>query len=416
MKNDETRRLQALCALGILDTPAEERFDRITRLAASLFNVPIALISLIDRDRQWFKSRFGMPLAQTGRHLSFCTHVVERRNLLVIPDTHADVRFAASPLVVGAPYIRFYAGQPVRSPEGEVIGTLCLIDTRPRDPGAMDFSLLADLACMAEEEIGKPVAMVRSSFRSGADDTASRRLSLHIEQTPLAAIEWDGEVRVSLWSARARELFGWSAVDVIGRHPGQWRFVHESDAGKVEAAVGRLLNRSQSSNVCHNRNYRKDGSVIECAWHNSAIFDASGKMVSLLSLVQELSGSPQAPRNAGSSPAPLTAAMEQADIGLGHLGLDGRWRWASRRLCDILGYGAEELAECGLADIDHPQAPHRDDPVRRLLTGPEDNLTLERRCRRGNGDDIRVRQTLSLQRGNDGAPAYIVCTMESLCA
>ncbi|HAV63057.1 MAG TPA: GGDEF domain-containing protein, partial [Verrucomicrobiales bacterium] len=119
---NEPERLAALRALGILDTPKEERFDRLCRLAARVFDVPIAIVSLVDSNRQWFKSCIGLEATQTGRDVSFCGHAILERETLVIPDARKDARFHDNPLVTGAPHIRFYAGRIVRGPGRHNLG------------------------------------------------------------------------------------------------------------------------------------------------------------------------------------------------------------------------------------------------------------------------------------------------------
>ncbi|SAK65390.1 diguanylate cyclase [Caballeronia hypogeia] len=150
---NEPARLATLRTLRILDTPAEERFDRLTRLARRLFDVPIALVSLIDENRQWFKSCAGLGVQETTRDISFCGHAIMHEDVFMIPDARADVRFHDNPLVTGDPGIRFYAGQPLTVPNGTKLGTLCLIDTRPRELDAEQRGLLRDLAHIAEQEI-----------------------------------------------------------------------------------------------------------------------------------------------------------------------------------------------------------------------------------------------------------------------
>ena len=150
---DEPARLDALRRLEILDTPPEERFDRITRVAARLFNVPIAAISLIDQDRQWFKSRHGLEAAETPRAVSFCGHTILQEDVLHVADATQDPRFAGNPLVTGEPHIRFYAGMPLRSPDGKALGTLCLIDTKAREFSNSDRRVLDDLAAWAAQAL-----------------------------------------------------------------------------------------------------------------------------------------------------------------------------------------------------------------------------------------------------------------------
>lgn len=151
---DESARLAALRDLLILDTPPEERFDRIVQFAAREFDVPTALLSLVDENRQWFKSRVGMDACETSRDVSFCGHALGLEDLLLIEDASADPRFADNPLVTGANGIRFYAGAPLRlGPGVSAVGTLCLIDTRPRTLDNVEQAILRALRDVVVEEL-----------------------------------------------------------------------------------------------------------------------------------------------------------------------------------------------------------------------------------------------------------------------
>lgn len=150
--NDDER-LQVLHSLNILDTPADERFDRITRLAARLFKVPIALFSLVDTHRQWFKSAIGLSATETSRDISFCSHAIEQDDIMVVPDAILDPMFSNNPLVLQDPNIRFYAGCPVHANTGSRLGTLCLIDNTPRDFSDHEKVVLRHLAQMIENEL-----------------------------------------------------------------------------------------------------------------------------------------------------------------------------------------------------------------------------------------------------------------------
>ena len=156
---DEQERLAALQELRILDTPAEERFDRITRVARDLFQVPIALVSLVDAERQWFKSRTGLDASETPRSVSFCGHAILGSEPFVVENALEDPRFADNPLVAGPPDIRFYAGVPLQSKSGKKIGTLCLIDREPRRFSGEDALRLRDLAAWAERELNLSVQL-----------------------------------------------------------------------------------------------------------------------------------------------------------------------------------------------------------------------------------------------------------------
>lgn len=151
--SDETRRLQTLRDLRLLDTPPEERFDRVTRLAKQVFSTQIALVSLVDADRQWFKSRQGLDAVETPRDISFCGHAILGDRIMVVNDATADERFCDNPLVCGDPNIRFYAGYPLAAPDGSRIGTLCIIDDKPKELSDEQLLLLRELGRMVEEEL-----------------------------------------------------------------------------------------------------------------------------------------------------------------------------------------------------------------------------------------------------------------------
>lgn len=158
LAKNEQHRLAALEEAQILDTDAEERFDRITRIAAKLFNVPIALVSLVDKDRQWFKSCVGLDASETPRDQAFCAHAILEREPFIVRDTLLDDRFADNPLVTGGPKIRFYAGMPLADTSGFNLGTLCIVDTRPRDISETQIQELRDLGKMVEEQLSRAQA------------------------------------------------------------------------------------------------------------------------------------------------------------------------------------------------------------------------------------------------------------------
>ncbi len=153
LPQDEAERLVAVRSLRILDTPAEERFDRVTRVAQRVFGVPISMVSLVDQDRQWFKSKQGITAAESPRDLSFGAHAVLSDETLVVPDAREDERFFDHPWVGGPPYIRFYAGHPLKSSDGHRLGTLAIADVSPREMAPGDLQALRDLASFVQDEL-----------------------------------------------------------------------------------------------------------------------------------------------------------------------------------------------------------------------------------------------------------------------
>ncbi|MCU7554597.1 sensor domain-containing diguanylate cyclase [Alteromonas sp. ASW11-19] len=179
----ENARLETLRALKILDTAPEERFDRITRMAKRMFGVPISLVSLVDSERQWFKSAQGLDASETPRNVSFCGHAILGDDLFYIPNALDDKRFYDNPLVVNAPEIRFYAGSPLKAANGHKVGTLCLIDSKPHELDEEDKLLLKDLGAMVEQEIAAMQLatmdeLTHISNRRGFNTLATHALSM----------------------------------------------------------------------------------------------------------------------------------------------------------------------------------------------------------------------------------------------
>ena len=151
--DDEYGRIACLHRYEVLDSEPEQPFDKITSLVKTVLKVPICAVSLVDRERQWFKSIVGLDARQTPRAISFCTHTVRSREPLVINDAALDSRFSDNPLVLGAPFIRSYAGAPLQSPEGYNLGSLCAIDTEPRSFDEAELGVLKSFAALVVDEL-----------------------------------------------------------------------------------------------------------------------------------------------------------------------------------------------------------------------------------------------------------------------
>ena len=203
----EERRLTTLHSLGLLDSEPEARFDAITRVAARLFDVPIALISLVDANRQWFKSRQGLDATETPRDVSFCGHAINGDDVFLVPDACSDERFADNPLVQGEPRVRFYAGQPLAAPNGEKLGTLCLIDRKARALNGAQTALLKELGAWVEAEIA---LMTHWNSVGGFLD----RLLQQFKEPVLIARE---DMTIQFANDAALKLLQFASEEIVGR-------------------------------------------------------------------------------------------------------------------------------------------------------------------------------------------------------
>jgi diguanylate cyclase (GGDEF)-like protein len=280
--SDESVRLAGLHALHILGTAPEERFDRLTRLARRLFGVPIAVVSLVDANRQWFKSCLGLAAKETSRDVSFCAHAILGDDILMVPDTLADARFSDNPFVTDEPKIRFYAGCPLTVSHGSKIGTLCLIDTRPRMLDEEERALLRDLARMAEQErvaiqLATLDGLTRLSNRRGFEVLAQHALNVCTRMDKPASLQFFDlndfkQINDTLGHAegdRALQVFaevlrtGLRESDVIGRLGGDEFVAVLSGASNSETheVTQRLEHLRDERNAERLRGYRIHFSV-----------------------------------------------------------------------------------------------------------------------------------------------------------
>jgi diguanylate cyclase (GGDEF)-like protein/PAS domain S-box-containing protein len=252
---DEKKRLATLRGLNILDTPPEERFDRLTRLAQRIFDVPIAVITLIDSNRQWFKSCQGLDATETPRSISFCGHAILGDEVFVIPDAALDPRFADNPLVAGAPHIRFYAGQPLKANNGSRLGTLCILDIKPRQPSQADLDVLRDLAALVESELNLlDTVETQDSLLRDSEAVLSATINAALD----AVVHMDSAGIITRWNNQAEKIFGWPQVEAVGRMlhetiiPPQYREAHIRGMEHFLASgEGSLLNKRIEMTALH---------------------------------------------------------------------------------------------------------------------------------------------------------------------
>ena len=257
---DENARLQALDALAILDTEPEERYDRITHIAKQLFNVPIALISLVDRNRQWFKSRQGLADEELPRNVSFCGHTLNQDDLLYISDTLKDPRFFDNPLVTGHPHIRFYLGAPLRLKDNLRIGTLCVVDVVPREISLPQRQALRFLADIVEVELQS----LQMAHMVALCHRADSYLQAIWNNAPSGIITMSCDGIVQALNPAAAQILGSNANQGIGSH------------------FSSLLIEPYRSTFRHLNNRSNDFSALIDGEHEVEAKKSNGKVISLL--------------------------------------------------------------------------------------------------------------------------------------
>lgn len=288
--HNERERLQVLHNLAILDTPADEAFDRVTRVLAQMLRVPIALVSLIDEHRQWFKSRVGLDACETPRDIAFCTHALLVDEMLVVEDAPRDPRFFDNPLVTGPLAIRFYAGVPLRSTHGHAFGTLCAIDTKPRALTTGERAAMLDLARMVERELISRETAQSAQALHRADAQAIRlsesRFHTIFEQTPTgtAVVGLDGRfLEVNSYLCR---MIGYTSDELLARTFQQ--ITSEEDLEADLQNLGRLLAGIVDNYAMEKRYKRRDGTRIWVQVHVSLVHDDDGAPLHFIAVVEDI--------------------------------------------------------------------------------------------------------------------------------
>ena len=260
---NEAARLEALHRYAVLDTADEAAFDALTRLAAHVAGTPIALVSLIDADRQWFKSRYGLDVTETARDISFCAHVVESEAALQVKDTFEDSRFADNPLVTGEPKIRFYMGTPLRTTDGFVLGTLCALDRQPRELASEQIEMLKLLAHQATDQLElrrRNISLATAIANRQADQQERDRL-FAVAHDLICTAGADGFFRMV--NPAFTRLLGFSSSELLAKP--FIEFCHPDDREETLTAI-RRIERGEEIIDFENRFRTVDGRFVPLVW------------------------------------------------------------------------------------------------------------------------------------------------------
>ena len=344
---DEQRRLAALRDLGVLDTSPEATFDTITRTAAQLCGVPIALISLIDAQRQWFKSNFGLDgVAETPRDVAFCDHAIRDSALLEVADATRDARFVGNPLVTGVPDIRFYAGAPIVLPGGERIGTVCVIDRAPRQLDEHQRAVLLSLATIVGAMLAQRRQLLAATSQLADSEQRVRRL---YEATPaiLHSIGPDG--RILNVSDRWLALMGYERHEVVGRASSD--FLTPASQAHARDVVLPAFFRNGRCDRIEYQFVRRDGAVVDVLLSALLERDENGATARSLAVLEDVTATKVLQKELGRTHAHLSAVVDNMPALVGYWDRDAVTRFVNRDFQAAVGLPTDRLIGIRLGEI-----------------------------------------------------------------
>ena len=401
---DEPSRLAALEAYDILDTPGESGFDDIVMLATHICQTPVALVSLVGGDRQWFKARIGFDLCQTPLDQSVCRHALRQPGLLIIPDLSIDPRTRDNTLVTDAPHLRFYAGARLETPDGFVLGTLCVIDTVVRPDGLTQrqSQALEALArqVMTQLELRRAAAARDEAARTLRENAARHRQIIG-SAVEYAIISMDLDGRILTWSPGAETILGWTEVEMLGQ-PAQVLFTASDNADDI---VGRDMRnaRERGRGNDERRHKRKDGSLFWANGEMMPMTDDGGIHVGYLKILRDRTEQRAAADALQRQSDLLRTITDHVSEAVFQLGTDGIVTFANPVAGSMLGWTVEELIGRNLHDLAHHH--HADG-----RPFPAADCELVQALPRGT--PLRKRKTVFFHR--DGRPLDVLCSNSPL--
>ncbi|WP_230770332.1 PAS domain S-box protein [Sphingomonas sp. Leaf4] len=372
----ETERVAALGRYAILDTPREQVFDDIVRLASDIFDAPMAVVNLVAGGRQWFKAEVGIGADELPLDVSICVHAIRQHGIFVVPDMTLDTRFAANPLVTGAPGLRFYAGAPIETPEGLPIGTVCVLDTRPRPDGITDrqrltLELLARQV-MTQLELRRQLAVqderaraleAEIAARRDADDAlraSDRKLNAVLDNTRMAVFLMNEEQHCVYANAAAEELTGYSLAEMQGR-PLHDVVHHTRPDGSFYPLADCPIDRAfpeRAQMEGEELFVARDGSFYPVAFTASPLLDDAGRPVGTVIEARNIQHRRARDAALRESEARFRNMADHAPMMMWVTDVDGRCTYLNRAWYDFTGQNERETVADGFGWLD---AVHPDD-------------------------------------------------------
>ncbi len=416
LPKDDSGRLQALRDYQILDTPSEDVFDDFTSLAAHICGTPVALISLIDTDRQWFKSKLGLSLSETPRDIAFCAHAIHQEGVFLVSDAQADPRFADNPLVTGDPHVSFYAGAPLVTDAGHALGTLCVIDHVPRTLTPAQQAALQALSrqVIAQMELRHQIAERDKAQRHLRASEARKAAILQSALDCIITIDPQG--CVVEWNPAAEWTFGYVADEALGqelaalivppplreahRH-GMTRFLATGEGPVLGKRIEILAMRAGGEE------FPIELAITPVTVEGEVLFTAC---------LRDITERKQAEQALSDQDKKYRLLFENATHGIYRTTPDGRILLANPALLQMLGYDSVEQLTTRNLEADGTEAAYTRAEFKARLEAEGELRGLEAAWERRDGQLIFVRENARLVLGLDGAPLFYEGSVEDITA
>jgi diguanylate cyclase (GGDEF)-like protein/PAS domain S-box-containing protein len=334
--DNEEQRLTALLHLNVLDSEPEEEFDALIRTAALACNVPIALISLIDTDRQWFKAGVGLgDVKETGRDAAFCSHAILEDDILEVNDATHDARFSDNPLVLGDPHIRFYAGAPLKLTDGSNIGTLCVIDSKPGQLSNEQRSILENLAHAASHALEARRDNIKKSKGLTLANQALAVLEYSLD--PIISLDLDG--KIIQWNPAATKLFGYSQAMAVGKHIS---LVIPADKRHEELNLKQTLALHSNGLIYNTTRLHKNSTRIEVSINLLPILNQDAELIGVTKVVKDRTQELQNLAEISANEARFRALSDASPLGVFSIDITSACTYGNTRWQEILGLSQQD--------------------------------------------------------------------------